>query len=137
MPKICCTCKLSKNLTEFRKDKSKVDGYRHECKECSKLYHKAKYTEQYGEKAKLRARETHAKLREHLLQYRLEHPCICCGEDEPACLDFHHLDPNEKDFQIAGSQQRSWTKILAEIEKCVVLCSNCHRKVHADLICLL
>jgi len=64
--------------------------------------------------------------------------CICCSENDPVCLEFHHPDPAEKDFAI-GSTKRigySWKKILAEIAKCVVVCSNCHKKLHAGRIAL-
>ncbi len=58
--------------------------------------------------------------------------CNHCPEDHPACLDFHHLDPSKKEFGISGNSVRdfSWDRILKEIAKCEVLCSNCHRKEH-------
>lgn len=43
--------------------------------------------------------------------------------------DFHHLDPNQKDFSI-GKQSKSFAVIRSELDKCVLLCSNCHRKRH-------
>ncbi len=59
--------------------------------------------------------------------------CVRCGEDDPACLDFHHRDPNEKDEALGRASTHGWSKarILKEISKCVVLCANCHRKLHA------
>ena len=57
--------------------------------------------------------------------------CQNCGERHPGCLDFHHRDPSQKDFHIARLLDRgSVAKVLAEIEKCDVLCANCHRKFH-------
>jgi hypothetical protein len=55
-----------------------------------------------------------------------------CPENHPACLDFHHKNPKQKDFEIACAIRQGWTKprILEEIEKCIVVCSNCHRKLH-------
>ena len=55
-----------------------------------------------------------------------------CGEDHPAALDFHHRNSQEKDFEIsvAIGWGYSWERILAEIAKCDVICSNCHRKLH-------
>ena len=58
--------------------------------------------------------------------------CERCGIDDFRVLDFHHLDPNEKDLEVANMVRLRWSKkkILAEIEKCQCLCANCHRIVH-------
>lgn len=52
-----------------------------------------------------------------------------CGERDPACLDFHHRDPFEKVFNISMGTSRPWNTVLAEIKKCSIICSNCHRKL--------
>lgn len=61
--------------------------------------------------------------------------CQLCGERFPDCLDFHHIDPQEKSFSIsdAVNKRRSVQSIVPEMVKCVCLCSNCHRKVHAGV----
>jgi len=58
--------------------------------------------------------------------------CISCGESDVACLDFHHLNGEEKDKSLAYAIVNKWgiERIDNEISKCVVLCSNCHRKLH-------
>tara|TARA_Y100000034_G_C6906169_1_gene420554 strand:- start:401 stop:718 length:318 start_codon:yes stop_codon:yes gene_type:complete len=58
--------------------------------------------------------------------------CETCGEDHPATLDFHHVDGSQKEFNISRMAKGGLGKerILAEIAKCMVLCSNCHRKIH-------
>lgn len=57
--------------------------------------------------------------------------CQGCGYDRcPAAFDFHHVDAQEKDFEI--SSRMAWTPALEEeLRKCVLLCSNCHREAHA------
>ena len=60
--------------------------------------------------------------------------CQCCGYNK--CIDaleFHHLDKKEKDFTISG---KSWSfeKIKKETDKCILVCSNCHKEIHAGLI---
>ena len=62
----------------------------------------------------------------------LKGACVVCGETEKACIDFHHKDPNEKEFTIANAGQRKWSndKIIKEVEKCVSICSNHHRLLH-------
>ena len=58
--------------------------------------------------------------------------CSRCPENHIGCLEFHHQDPSKKEQTItlmaAGKYSR--TKILEEISKCELLCSNCHRKHH-------
>jgi hypothetical protein len=49
-------------------------------------------------------------------------------------LEFHHLNAARKDFGISSQgHTRSWSKIREELDKCVLLCANCHREVHARL----
>jgi ribosomal protein L44E len=61
--------------------------------------------------------------------------CHGCDQAHSAQLfDFHHWDASDKQFGIATDGiARSWDKILAELEKCVMLCANCHREVHAGV----
>lgn len=54
--------------------------------------------------------------------------CVDCGFNKwPECLDFHHIDPGEKEFTISQSLTKSWARTLKEIDKCILLCANCHR----------
>jgi hypothetical protein len=55
-----------------------------------------------------------------------------CGEADAACLDFHHSNPKEKEFEISNGVRSGYSKnrILEEIAKCDILCANCHRKLH-------
>lgn len=61
--------------------------------------------------------------------------CQICGYDRCAeALEFHHLDSSHKDFGISSQgYTRGWSKIREELEKCALLCANCHREVHAGL----
>lgn len=59
--------------------------------------------------------------------------CQWRGRYASRMLDFHHLDPSKKDFTISRSDM-SKAEVIAEIRKCVCLCANCHRMVHAELI---
>ena len=54
-----------------------------------------------------------------------------CGESHPACLEFHHRDPSTKLFRISQAKHESRERILIEMAKCDVICSNCHRKLHS------
>ena len=59
-------------------------------------------------------------------------PCLVCGEADKACIDFHHVDKDDKEFTIAAVCNHKWSnvKIINEIEKCVCLCANHHRILH-------
>ena len=62
--------------------------------------------------------------------------CEICGYERcPEALEFHHLDNGSKDFGISQrGDTRSWSKVKAELDKCVMLCANCHREIHAGLL---
>ena len=63
----------------------------------------------------------------YLIEYFAAHPCIDCGETDPIVLEFDHL--RDKRFDIgAALAYRNWQSILDEIEKCEVVCANCHRR---------
>ena len=61
--------------------------------------------------------------------------CIKCGyEKYPEVLEFHHRDPSQKDFNVSSKgHSRSWERVRKEIEKCDLLCANCHRELHAEI----
>lgn len=59
--------------------------------------------------------------------------CIVCGYNKcPRSLVFHHKDPHTKEFAISYGTY-SWDKLQSELDKCVLLCSNCHGEVHDGL----
>jgi hypothetical protein len=73
--------------------------------------------------------------RQYIQDYKKQNPCHFCGESEPACLDFHHRDPKEKKFKLSdGAGRISMNRVKEEIAKCILLCANCHRKVHIGLL---
>jgi hypothetical protein len=101
-----------------------------------KAYHKVKSRKHYEEhrqelidKAAARRKE----LREEWRTFKRTLKCTTCGFSHPAALDFHHEDPSKKEAHIhrllANGQN---AKLEKELEKCVVLCANCHRIHHYD-----
>tara|TARA_Y100000310_G_scaffold56232_1_gene51560 strand:+ start:11759 stop:12103 length:345 start_codon:yes stop_codon:yes gene_type:complete len=65
--------------------------------------------------------------------YKSEKGCCNCTEIDPICLDFHHPDDNkETTVSAAICQGLAEKKVVAEIEKCIVICANCHRKLHGN-----
>lgn len=63
---------------------------------------------------------------------------ICNYNKSQSALEFHHLNPLEKDFQLSNSHYLSWNKhsgkIKSELDKCILVCSNCHKELHDLLI---
>jgi hypothetical protein len=82
-------------------------------------------------KAKVRQSERRKDCYEWYYEYKLSLSCIKCGFSHPAALDFHHRDKDGKDFnpsQLIGQTNKN--RFLEEVQKCDVLCANCHRIHH-------
>lgn len=61
--------------------------------------------------------------------------CICGYNRCIGALEFHHIDPSKKSFGLAARGfTRSWESIKQEIDKCILVCSNCHREIEAGFI---
>jgi len=62
--------------------------------------------------------------------------CQICGYSRCLiALDFHHIDESTKEFGLPQRDlTKSWVKILVELNKCVLVCANCHREIHAGLV---
>lgn len=131
--KYCPHCEENKPDSAFgwkNKTRGWLQAY---CKQCNRAYQKQHYKNNkatYNEKAREAAVRNRERNQKALLQYLLEHPCVDCGETDPIVLEFDHLDPATK---VANVSQLvidvySWEKVLAEIAKCEVVCSNCHKR---------
>lgn len=129
--KLCPKCGETKPLSEYYSCKSKkVASYCNKCfKEYKKEYHKKnskKYSRVRYEKKKKRKKE----IRRLIYEYKKDKPCVDCNEIHPPwAMDFDHIDPSEKEFNIsnAARSELSWETILKEIEKCDLVCALCHR----------
>lgn len=126
--KKCGTCNIeypkTKEYFGTRSDRGKLE-YQSKCKECQKKYrrdHYLKNKDKYIEKSK----DWKLKQKLKILKYLSNKSCADCGEDNPIVLEFDHL--SDKEFDI-GSKigHYSYDKILKEINKCDVVCANCHR----------
>jgi hypothetical protein len=90
------------------------------------------WDEKYKLMMRLAQQKARGKINEFVRAMKSDRGCLDCGEQHPACLQFHHMDPSQKLFSIrdAISTKVPHPKLIAEIEKCVVLCGNCHAKRH-------
>jgi hypothetical protein len=133
--KRCTKCNISKPLEEFSlRDASR--GILHgNCKTCVSERYKAWYRlnhESEKNRAIASTKNRRSTNRRSILQYLLDHPCEC-GVDDPIVLQFHHLDPDSKhkDVSYMVDNGYAWSRIQDEINKCKVMCSNCHDRVTA------
>jgi hypothetical protein len=128
--KRCGRCGRLKPLDDFawrRKRKGQRHNY---CHPCHAEYHREHYLanrDRYIAQAKERKDALRLERNLYLLDYFADHPCVDCGETDPVVLEFDHL--RDKLFDICHDlPYRNWESILAEIEKCDVVCANCHRR---------
>lgn len=86
-----------------------------------------------GQKEKYKASNYRRRLRnkDWMEDVKKDLHCESCGEERWWVLDFHHSNPEEKEAGVARLlRQASKERVLKEISKCKVLCSNCHRDLH-------
>lgn len=75
------------------------------------------------------------KIREMAIEYLGGECCLCGYKRCSAALDFHHQDESQKSFGLSqDGMTRSWTKTRQELEKCILVCANCHREIHAGTL---
>ena len=71
------------------------------------------------------------KTKEELVKYKGGKCEICEYDKCIGALDFHHLDPSKKDFAISNSNiYKNLDKLKEEVDKCILVCANCHREIH-------
>lgn len=135
--KLCTGCDTTKPTTEFNKNSKRADGLQPFCRVCTKQQSKDYYQRNKSKvvQAVVRRNKEYVKQRvENYQQFKQQLCCLHCGEADPICLDFHHTDPSQKDGIVSHMMaSKPWDVVLQEIEKCLVLCSNCHRKEHRRL----
>ena len=73
--------------------------------------------------------------RQKLVDDAKSHPCVVCNIEYPlCCMDLHHADNSEKTVSLTGlTRTGPYDKLKEEVDKCVPLCANCHRLVHAGI----
>jgi DNA primase catalytic subunit len=103
--------------------------------DAKKAFHKRRSAEHYKanrekilERQKLRRLDARQKWNE----YKSTLACSKCGEDHPATFDFHHVDKEDHQHVHQLISNGCFDAAIREIKKCIVLCANCHRKVHYE-----
>lgn len=114
--KICSKCGKLLPIDQFNWRDQNKGTRRSECRQCHTKYMNEKYQEK----------------KDIVQNLKSQSKCAKCGENRPYVLDYHHIDPTKKEEGVARlvSNSSSLDKVYQEIEKCVVLCANCHREFH-------
>lgn len=127
--KECNVCREAKPVSEYYPNKSCSLGVVSTCKPC----YKAKRADWYAENRERRQNKANTRNQDRKMKAILSFGgrCADCLQSYPACVyQFHHLDPSKKDvnpsYSMAGSEETMWK----ELQKCVMLCANCHMIRH-------
>ena len=112
--KICPNCKTEKTIDQFYKGKKNFTN----CKVCHNQHTKNRQK----------------RLKQEAVNY-MGGKCQNCGYDKYiGALEFHHINPEDKEFSIGQNKLYAFDKIKNELDKCILLCSNCHKEFHGGLI---
>jgi hypothetical protein len=126
----CHRCGGTKPAEEFAWRRRHIGQRDSFCRPCGKAHGREHYLanrQRYLDQARENKQRLALERTACLVEYFLEHPCRDSGETDPMVLEFDHL--RDKSFNIgAALPHRNWASVLAEIEKCEVVCANCHRR---------
>lgn len=129
--KNCYKCNKTKDISEFSINKNKPDGLNLECKECANKYMKEYYRKNKHKHLKAVEKQVCYR-RAKVAKYKMNKGCNRCGyKEHPSALSFHHIEKEDKKFTIGCNIHLPWDILLEEIEKCEVLCMNCHAIEHS------
>lgn len=130
--KWCYDCGSFKPLEAFAFHNKAKGTLQARCRACHAKYRREHYVrnrETYIAQEVARIDQYRIENRPRIREYLRAHPCVDCGEIDIVVLDFDHRDPAAKEYSVTVlAAHKSWVRVLAEIEKCDVRCSNCHRR---------
>jgi len=140
----CSSCKKEFEVFGWQNSGRRICDKSYECQYCKKPLQKnrKKFCSEecyikWDYKNRYKKRENNRKKRKIRLKLKLiklkDNKCSICGyQKNSGALVFHHEDPDKKNFRLSieNIAYREWEEVLKEAEKCVLLCANCHSKVH-------
>jgi len=133
--KYCLTCSPFGKHNTARlhiKDSPNSNGVDCKCVVCGRIYvycRKSGHTMQKCNSCLVNARKNN--LKKKMVEYK-GGECKCCGYHKCLqALEFHHRDPDVKRFNLSGAHCRKWSTIREELDKCDLVCSNCHKEIEA------
>lgn len=129
----CCTCKKQILIKDYSWKDKKRGRRSTKCKDCTNKYSRQHYRDNIDDYV-ARTKKNTARYKEEgrnlIYEFKLSNPCTSCGESNPIVLEFDHIDPKTKrnDVSTMATHGYSIESIEKEIEKCIILCANCHRQ---------
>jgi hypothetical protein len=108
--------------------------YRARCDECFKKYlHKIRTTDKYRKLRNKRRKIDLLKKKKIMVDY-LGGKCSKCGYNKSlSALTFHHRNPKEKEYELGHIKDNNWQRVKKELDKCDLVCFNCHMEIHEEL----
>jgi len=132
--KLCGKCNEQKEFSEFNKNARKADGLQNWCRVCCKISNNLSYRNSPTRKDSILERNKKEKeLCRAIIRFYKSGGCLVCKESCVACIDLHHTDDN-KEANVSALINHGLARVIKEMQKCVALCSNCHKKHHAGML---
>lgn len=131
--KQCAHCREWKTIEEFAFSNRLLGTRQKHCRECMSKFNKESYnrrTEKYRQNIYDNRNRRKEEVKNFVWDYLAANPCMEGGESDPRLLEFHHIDPSQKEYNVSElvNGRYSIERIQKEISKCQVLCANCHRR---------
>jgi len=132
--KTCKKCGVTKPLKDFAKNRRRKDGLQDWCRACIKIRDANQYKNNKDRFASW-SKNRRLSVRKKVFEYLLSHPCVECGERDIIVLEFDHRAQYTKRFDVmSATHGHSWKTVFAEIQKCDVVCANCHKRRTAKML---
>lgn len=130
--KKCKKCLIEKGIAGFYKDKSRPDGFSDRCKLCKKAGRSLESNRKYYYKKREYYQDYRKRTQDFVRKCKRDFGCYFCKEVNEVCLDFHHVEEKKWDITKVNSVKA----ITEEMKKCICVCCNCHRKIHAGMLAI-
>jgi len=133
--KICKDCGKKKPCQwQYSFTQTGIPEYRARCTDCQKIYfHKVKTTDDFRKRRNEKRKIKLLEFKRRMVEY-LGGKCKKCDYKKSlAALTFHHRDPQKKEYGLGSIKDNKWFKIKKELDKCDLLCFNCHMELYDEL----
>jgi hypothetical protein len=139
--KKCSRCKQDKTVDNYSKNEKAKDRLQSNCKQCAteaarEWYKRNINKPEVHDRLCAYYRDKQREFKNIVDDLKIEFGCLKCGETALCCLDFHHVkgDKNKEISWLIKTKNKQ--ALILELIKCVCVCANCHRKLHAGIVIL-